>query len=1159
MWTALDFTDDNGPHMENFCCRFKTPEMATEFKDMYEQAKGLSGVLDDAPDGTAVAYKSPGGSATTQPSEKPVSLLELFGAKPGSWECDTCLVRNPADVTVCPACMTPKAGLEATSKEQQQPVTAISMNAGGGFKFAASGGTQFSSVAFSSTPVKSGSNETSFHTPVTFSLGTPAVASSPTLQTSSWTQGMTTDKPSQPAVMLFGKKDADTNHHPPAESDQLVPANLGWTGQFGQQDAVSTDTAVVSTTPATSFTFSKQSTPGAKAPFSFGSSTFTETASATNQAVDKLTAPSNTTETKTVIGGFSFVGPNVSQTVAVTSTAPVAVSVKATDKPNPFATFSFASTKAEIVSTSSSANNVPLKPFSSFSGTTSATAPTFGGFGATQPTVSNASTSTAGGTGTSTTSIFGGVAAAPVFGSGASVPLVGSASTSKSTDANTFSKFGNVAPAPIFGSVSTADNTISDGSSALTFGNSASAMTFASVAAMGESPDAFSKKSESATGFQMSKGKLFESQSSPAGPHEPSDGHTEDYEPTAEFEPVVSLPHVELKTGEEDEDKIFGERARLYRLDSDTKQWKERGIGIIKILRHQYTGKNRIVMRREQVFKLCANHNLTADMTLRPLATSDRAWCWFARDFAEDDKNGEGILEHLAAKFKTPEIAVKFKDMFEDCVKQSSLNTSGDTFDRPHSTTGHCGDASVPCRNLADMFRLKNGEWQCDMCLVKNSAGAATCAACQTPHPISDVSSTSQSASTPNVVSGTMKLAELLGEIEPEEPAGTFGRGQSLAEMFRTKVGEWECDACLVKNKSGSIKCAACETPKPGCKQEVSSSSVSSSFPLNVSSTGGFTFSSGSTFNFAGDAAKSTSNVAASTGFSFDQFVSSSTGTFSFGGTTTSDAKSSCVPTLFGTPAVGASSSNQFTPSQFRFGASASTPGNQPLDLSKSPLQSPELYHDEETNVYFEPVVHLPDNFEVKTGEEDEEVLYVHRAKLYRFCEGEWKERGLGDVKLLRHCTTRRTRVLMRREQVLKICLNHGVTQELELKPMEGAKGCAWVWHADDFADGSSKHEQFAIRFKTAADADGFKIVFDSAKKDREASSEGMFQSSTPQLSTPPSYATSSHPPSSHSSPSHPTPPVIHLPSHPPPFIHPPVIHPQSSTSHSLLTVEQGG
>ena len=52
---------------------------------------------------------------------------------------------------------------------------------------------------------------------------------------------------------------------------------------------------------------------------------------------------------------------------------------------------------------------------------------------------------------------------------------------------------------------------------------------------------------------------------------------------------------------------------------------------------------------------------------------------------------------------------------------------------------------------------------------------------------------------------------------------------------------------------------------------------------------------------------------------------------------------------------------------------------------------------------------------EVKTGEEDEEVLYSHRAKLYRFAKetGEWKERGLGDIKLLEHRQTHAIRYVL--------------------------------------------------------------------------------------------------------------------------------------------------
>ena len=39
----------------------------------------------------------------------------------------------------------------------------------------------------------------------------------------------------------------------------------------------------------------------------------------------------------------------------------------------------------------------------------------------------------------------------------------------------------------------------------------------------------------------------------------------------------------------------------------------------------------------------------------------------------------------------------------------------------------------------------------------------------------------------------------------------------------------------------------------------------------------------------------------------------------------------------------------------------------------------------------------------IATGEEDEDEIYSQRSKLYRFRDGEWKERGIGNAKLLKH------------------------------------------------------------------------------------------------------------------------------------------------------------
>ena len=48
----------------------------------------------------------------------------------------------------------------------------------------------------------------------------------------------------------------------------------------------------------------------------------------------------------------------------------------------------------------------------------------------------------------------------------------------------------------------------------------------------------------------------------------------------------------------------------MYRYDSSGEQaeWKERGTGDVKILKHKTNGTIRILMRRDKTLKICANH-----------------------------------------------------------------------------------------------------------------------------------------------------------------------------------------------------------------------------------------------------------------------------------------------------------------------------------------------------------------------------------------------------------------------------------------------------------------------------------------------------------------------------------------------------------------------
>ena len=463
-----------------------------------------------------------------------------------------------------------------------------------------------------------------------------------------------------------------------------------------------------------------------------------------------------------------------------------------------------------------------------------------------------------------------------------------------------------------------------------------------------------------------------------------------------EFTPVIPLPElVEVKTGEEEETALFSERGKLFRFVQDTKEWKERGIGDFKILKHTATGKVRFLMRREQVLKICCNHLLSKAVEIKAQGASDRAWTWSAPDFSE----GEVKNELFALRFKTCETASNFKAVVDKCQSECS--------DSPTKTTAVQQGAKV------------------------------------------------------------------------EETKKASG-GSSLAQFAAAqKSGKWSCSACLTTNPDTALQCAACEGAKPGHEDEVAKMKEAAAPVAPV-----MTIGVGGGFKFGGAPASTQAS-----GFSFGSPAASTAATsssgFSFGSAATpaADAGSGFS---FSSPAVTTSNGTASTVTPF--GAAAKhqfsfsgvkSPEKNAADESVG--EESELYQEEEQdNLYFEPVIPLPDKVDVVTGEEDETVLYSHRAKLFRLVDGEWKERGVGDVKILKHEASNRVRLLMRRDQVLKICLNHGLSPAL-VSMFKEKDAKSWTWVAQDFSEGELTTMTFALRFKTAEIAGDFKTAAEEA------------------------------------------------------------------------------
>ncbi|KAM6930631.1 ran-specific GTPase-activating protein [Xenentodon cancila] len=162
--------------------------------------------------------------------------------------------------------------------------------------------------------------------------------------------------------------------------------------------------------------------------------------------------------------------------------------------------------------------------------------------------------------------------------------------------------------------------------------------------------------------------------------HDTTSDSVDDSNHDPHFEPIVSLPEQDVKTLEEDEEELFKMRAKLYRFasENDPPEWKERGTGDVKLLKHKEKGTIRLLMRRDRTLKICANHHIIPMMELKPNAGSDRAWVWNTlADYADECPKPE----LLAIRFLNAENAQKFKVKFDECKEEvrKQLEATGET------------------------------------------------------------------------------------------------------------------------------------------------------------------------------------------------------------------------------------------------------------------------------------------------------------------------------------------------------------------------------------------------------------------------------------------------------------------------------------------------
>ena len=129
----------------------------------------------------------------------------------------------------------------------------------------------------------------------------------------------------------------------------------------------------------------------------------------------------------------------------------------------------------------------------------------------------------------------------------------------------------------------------------------------------------------------------------------------------------IDLPDTEAKSGEEETEEIFNVRAKLYRWRDE--QWKERGVGQAKVLKHKESGRYNFMLRQESTLKIMAFTYITGAnlCQLQKLETADKSLFWSCIDASD----GAPKLEKFCLRVKTGEELVQFKAAFELAYKEN--------------------------------------------------------------------------------------------------------------------------------------------------------------------------------------------------------------------------------------------------------------------------------------------------------------------------------------------------------------------------------------------------------------------------------------------------------------------------------------------------------
>lgn len=394
-----------------------------------------------------------------------------------------------------------------------------------------------------------------------------------------------------------------------------------------------------------------------------------------------------------------------------------------------------------------------------------------------------------------------------------------------------------------------------------------------------------------------------------------------------------------------------------------------------------------------------------------------------------------------------------------------------------------------PKDSFGDKFKKKEGEWDCGACYVRCSAEKNICPCCNTPRGGSEAPTTNPAPAfkpTQFVAPAATGFSFGANKESPINPPSTKSTPQPVKSQFSFKS-----EAPPGSNKSANSTKAEEKPTLIGGGLNSSSTNSPMTFSFKPQNPAG-----------SNTPAKSLTDEKPSIfGGGLNSSSANSPMTFSFkpqnpvGSNTPVNSSNEAKPSLFGGGSSNVNFGDLKTKNSFLSGKDNSNAfkvdpkQHQLFQTPPAKVQqaddtddAPEAYNPDDS-LFIRPNIALPDLVDVKTGEENEEVLFCSRAKLYRFYTDtkEVKERGAGEIKLLKHKETKQIRCVMRREQVHKVCANFSI--KAVKATFKKDKKNTLVWNCLDYSDRDEHPEGENItlicRFKGEPESANFKKIID--------------------------------------------------------------------------------